>query len=75
MDFDFFGHVVSCAIIHDSGFTADEVPVVDDDRKLIGVVHREAVNREAARRVESDYLKSQGIVAEELRTITFSSVS
>ncbi len=45
------------------------VPVVDGDSKLIGVVHREAVNYEAARRVESDYLKSQGIVTEELRTM------
>ncbi len=45
------------------------VPVVDEERRLIGVVHREAVDYEASRRVESDYLKSQGIVTEELRTM------
>ncbi len=45
------------------------VPVIDSERRLIGVVHREAVDYEASRRVESDYLKSQGIVSEELRTM------
>jgi len=46
------------------------VPVVDADGHLKGVVHREAVDHEATRAVESDYLKSQGIVGgEELRTM------
>ncbi len=45
------------------------VPVVDAEQCLIGVVHREAVDYEASRRMETDYLKSQGIVSEELRTM------
>lgn len=46
------------------------VPVVDDQGRLKGVLHREAVNYEATRAAESDYLKSQGIVGgEELRSM------
>ena len=46
------------------------VPVVDETGVLKGVIHREAVQYAATRAVESDYLKSQGIVGgEELRTM------
>lgn len=46
------------------------VPVVDEQGKLQGIVHREAVQYEETRAAESDYLKSQGIVGgEELRTM------
>ena len=46
------------------------VPVVDDNGTLLGVVRRTAVDYEAVRAAESDYLKSQGIVGgEELRTM------
>ncbi|TWU25061.1 Magnesium transporter MgtE [Novipirellula galeiformis] len=46
------------------------VPVVDEEGKLQGIVHREAVDYEETRAIESDYLKSQGIVGgEELRTM------
>ncbi len=46
------------------------VPVVDDDGVLKGVIHREDVDYAATRALESDYLKSQGIVGgEELRTM------
>ncbi len=46
------------------------VPVVDADGVLKGIIHREAVDYEATRAVESDYLKSQGIVGgEEIRTM------
>lgn len=46
------------------------VPVVDGDGKLLGVVHRNAVDYEATRAAESDFLKSQGIIGgEELRTM------
>lgn len=46
------------------------VPVVDDAGVLKGIVHREAVDHEATRAAESDFLKSQGIVGgEELRTM------
>ncbi|MEM6366211.1 MAG: magnesium transporter, partial [Planctomycetota bacterium] len=45
-------------------------PVVDGDGVLLGVVHRGAVDYEATRAAEGDYLKSQGIVGgEELRTM------
>lgn len=45
-------------------------PVVDEEGRLKGVVHREAVDHAAARVAETDYLKSQGIVGgEELRTM------
>lgn len=46
------------------------VPVVDAESKLLGVVHRNAVDYEATRAAESDFLKSQGIIGgEELRTM------
>jgi len=46
------------------------VPVVDAKGKLLGVVHRNAVDYEATRAAESDFLKSQGIIGgEELRTM------
>ena len=46
------------------------VPVLDPGGHVLGVVEREAVDRQSARTVESDYLKSQGIVGgEELRTM------
>ncbi|MEM1227973.1 MAG: magnesium transporter [Planctomycetota bacterium] len=46
------------------------VPVVDQDERLLGVVHRGAVDYEMTRAAESDYLKSQGIIGgEELRTM------
>jgi magnesium transporter len=46
------------------------VPVVDGEGKLLGVVHRNAVDYEATRAAENDFLKSQGIIGgEELRTM------
>lgn len=46
------------------------VPVVDATGVLKGVIHREAVQYAENRALESDYLKSQGIVGgEELRTL------
>ena len=45
------------------------VPVVDAAGRLVGVVHRESVDHESERAAENDYLKSQGIVGEELRTM------
>jgi magnesium transporter len=46
------------------------VPVVDEAGTLKGVIHREAVQYAENRALESDYLKSQGIVGgEELRTM------
>ncbi|TWT74905.1 magnesium transporter [Allorhodopirellula solitaria] len=46
------------------------VPIVDADGRLLGVVHRNAVDYEATRAAESDFLKSQGIIGgEELRTM------
>lgn len=46
------------------------VPVVDQDGRLKGILHREAVNYEETRAAENDYLKSQGIVGgEELRSM------
>ncbi|EGF25808.1 magnesium transporter [Rhodopirellula baltica] len=46
------------------------VPVVDDTHKLLGVVHRNAVDYESTRAAENDFLKSQGIIGgEELRTM------
>ncbi|TWU06400.1 magnesium transporter [Stieleria varia] len=46
------------------------VPVVNSDGGLMGIVQRKAVDYEAFRAAESDYLKSQGIVGgEELRTM------
>ncbi|MEO1530068.1 MAG: magnesium transporter, partial [Planctomycetota bacterium] len=46
------------------------VPVLDSRGRVLGVIEREAVNRQSTRSAESDYLKSQGIVGgEELRTM------
>ncbi len=45
------------------------VPVVDGNNKLLGVVHRGAVDYESVRAAEQDYLKSQGIIEEELRSM------
>ncbi len=46
------------------------VPIVDAEGGLLGVVHRNAVDYEATRAAESDFLKSQGIIGgEELRTM------
>ncbi len=46
------------------------VPVVDADGRLVGVVHREAVEQALAERADADSLKRQGIVTgEELRTM------
>ncbi len=45
------------------------VPIVDADGRLLGVVHRNAVDYEATRAAASDFLKSQGIIGEELRTM------
>ena len=45
------------------------VPVVDEARRLLGVVRRAAVEEALAERTDDDYLKTQGIVGgEELRT-------
>ena len=44
-------------------------PVIDDEGKLIGVVHESAVEHAQSERIESDHLKSQGIVGEELRSM------
>jgi magnesium transporter len=44
-------------------------PVVDSAKKLVGVVRRHDVEEALADRSESHYLKSQGIVGEELRTM------
>lgn len=50
------------------GFLA--IPVVDDERRLLGVVRRSAVQEALAERADSDYRKSLGIVGgEELRTM------
>ncbi|TWU10740.1 magnesium transporter [Allorhodopirellula heiligendammensis] len=46
------------------------VPIVDTEGRLLGVVHRNAVDYEATRAAENDFLKSQGIIGgEELRTM------
>ncbi len=46
------------------------VPVVDDERHMLGVVRRDHVEQAFADRFGSDYLKTQGIVGgEELRTM------
>ncbi len=45
------------------------VPVVDDERNLIGVLQRGDVEEAMAELYADDYLKSQGIVDEELRTM------
>lgn len=46
------------------------VPVVDVGGRLLGVVHRDAVEEAQATRSDQDYLKTQGIVGgDELRTM------
>jgi len=45
------------------------VPVVDGSGRLLGLVQRSAVTAALGQRAEEDYLKTQGIVREELRTM------
>ena len=45
------------------------VPVVDDDQKLVGVLRRGDVEEAIADHYADDYLKTQGIIDEELRTM------
>jgi magnesium transporter len=45
------------------------VPVVDEYHRMLGVVQRTAVAGAIGDRADVDYLKSQGIVREELRTM------
>jgi len=46
------------------------IPVVDSDGKLLGVVHRNAVEHAVAGQSENEYRKAQGIVGgEELRSL------
>jgi len=45
------------------------VPVVDADGVLAGIVHRAAVEEARGERSESDFLRAQGIVTEELRSM------
>ncbi len=46
------------------------VPVVDERHRLVGIVHRRAVDEAISERAELDYLKSQGIVGgDEIRTL------
>jgi len=45
------------------------VPVVDEGGRLVGIVRRAAVNEALAERSEDAYLKTQGIVGEELRSM------
>ena len=45
------------------------VPVTDDSGQLVGVLRRSDVEERMADRYAEDYLKSQGIVDEELRTM------
>ena len=47
------------------------VPVIDEAEKIIGVVRRADVQEAVGDRNESDYLKSSGIIAEELRSMPF----
>jgi len=52
------------------------LPVVDGDGRVLGVVHRAAVEEAAGERSDSDYLKTQGIVGgEEFRTMSVRSRS
>ena len=45
------------------------VPVVDERQRLVGIVHRRAVDDALSERAEADYLKMQGIIgADEIRT-------
>lgn len=45
------------------------VPVVDTDGSLLGVVSRDAVSQALLERAESENLKLQGVVGDELRTM------
>lgn len=48
------------------------IPVVDDSRRLVGVVHKDDVLQEEQKHSEEAYLESAGIVGgEELRTMSF----
>jgi magnesium transporter len=49
------------------------VPVLDDQNRLVGVVRRHDVEEALAGRADTDYLKLQGIIGEELRTMPLSS--
>lgn len=44
-------------------------PVVDDDQRLLGVVSRTAIAEAALERADSDQLKVQGVVGDELRSM------
>lgn len=44
-------------------------PVVDDTGKLLGVVHRSAVEEALAESAQADHMKSMGLVREELRSM------
>ena len=55
-------------LFDENHFTA--VPVVDEENRILGVVHRRAVYDAVAERAEAEHLKSQGIVGgEELRSM------
>lgn len=45
------------------------LPVIEEDGRLVGVVSRSAVNEAALERAESDTLKLQGVVGDELRSM------
>lgn len=45
------------------------MPVVDDDGRLVGVVSRSAVSQALLERAESENLKLQGVVGDELRSM------
>ena len=45
------------------------VPVVDDDGRLVGVLRRGDVEEAMAEHYSDDYMKAQGIIDEELRTM------
>ncbi|MDF1562257.1 MAG: magnesium transporter [Deltaproteobacteria bacterium] len=45
------------------------VPVVDEAGTLMGIVHRHDIEEAAGERADSDFLKSQGIIGEELRSM------
>ena len=45
------------------------VPVINDNRQLLGVVTREAVDERTQTNAASDYRRSMGVVQEEIRTM------
>ena len=45
------------------------VPVIDDDSRLVGVLRRGDVEEAMAEHYSGDYMKTQGIIDEELRTM------